>query len=98
MAAAAIASGAVAFVDVAVAAGVPVTELLNPAKARRRPIEQRAKPIKGQERRRMTARVEVPNDLLARLIISLRESEFDRFRANFINQHLSLRTKAVVHG
>ncbi len=33
----------------AVAADIPVTDLLNPAKARRRPTEQRAKPIRRRE-------------------------------------------------
>ena len=54
--------------------------------------------LRDEERRQVTARVEVPNDLLARLTISLRKSEFDRFRLIFITSTSVVRTKAFVRG
>jgi phage terminase Nu1 subunit (DNA packaging protein) len=43
---------------VPVVATIPVTELLNPAKASRRPTEQRAKPIERRELKKAAREVE----------------------------------------
>jgi prolyl-tRNA editing enzyme YbaK/EbsC (Cys-tRNA(Pro) deacylase) len=43
---------------VPVVAIIPVTELLNPAKASRRPTEQRANPIKRRELKKAAREVE----------------------------------------
>jgi hypothetical protein len=76
----------------AVVVGVPVTDLLNPPKARSRPIEQRTKPIKTRKRRRIATPIGVPNDFPARLIISLREGEFDGFHLILIVNTKVMRT------
>jgi hypothetical protein len=80
-------------------AGFPnesATAVLNPTTARRTPIEQRTKPI--SDRRQTTAQCKVPNDLLARLTISLRKGESDRFRPIFITSTSVVRAKAFARG
>jgi hypothetical protein len=79
---------------------VPATLTLpiNPTTAIRMPIEQRRESIKGRRCRPTTAPVDVPNDLLAQLIISLGEGEFDRFRMIFMTSTSVVRTKAFAGG
>jgi hypothetical protein len=75
-----------------------LTVPINPTTAIRTPIEQRRESTKGRRCRPTTAPVDVPNDFLAQLIISLVEGEFDRFRIIFMTSTSVVRTKAFAGG